>query len=375
MVATDLFKRRYAALPSEVKAPSVETVLMLAVAVSSFMGGYNLTSWAFVISAVLLMSRFLWLQLKAPRAEVASLLLVMVIIGSGVVSVMLRKSASEPWEATAVLLAYPALFCVILMIRPSREFLNWLVPVALVHSVVIFVQFVTLTVAAPNGYRPTGITDSANPAGGFLVLIALVVLPTKWWPLAIPMAIALAMTGSRLSVIALIVGGVFTLWSARPSLMRLAVVAVVSVGVVVAMDAHIDLVQRGLDFKSQVEFRLTPEAKLSLSPTGVNADVERPIHSLFYIVAAQYGLLAFLALCVLVLIAVIRQVTTRQFPLLCTLIVLASLDLYLWIGPMAWAWWWALSWRPPPIPPPRWPAVEAYPEHPNRPKIFHRDLS
>ena len=80
-----------------------------------------------------------------------------------------------------------------------------------------------------------------------------------------------------------------------------------------------------------------------LVPQGVDGDATTPIHSLFLAVAVEYGFAAGLAMFALAALALKRAWRTPVLPIAVALIVLASLDLYLWIGPMAWAWWWFLS--------------------------------
>ena len=251
-----------------------------------------------------------------------------VIFASLALSVPLSRYYGGYWVSTAMISMSVAPLGLLVLIRPDvRRVIYYMVPVSYVHAAVIGWQFINGVV------RAEGITYSPNPAGGFLVLIATFLIANRRPWLAMPLALAVLPTQSRLALGVLVVVLGFSVLRGRVSWRWLLVTLI---AVVAMMSAGHKF--RALEIAHDIPFRLTIERSVSLWPTGFIGFGDGPPHDVPMRLAIELGIPAAIAWAWLSMKGIARR--HQQFrPLMMVIVLLATLDYYVWVGPMAGFWW------------------------------------
>ncbi len=273
------------------------------------------------------------------------------------------------WIISAIIANWVMIFAVLPFIRldPGKLLLG-LMPSLLITSFVIIFQGMT---GQPG--RMKAFVDSPNPAGGILVLGALMLLPTRFRWLAIPMTVAVPFTGSRLALLTLVIAVAIMLIARAAPLRSTASIGIISIALVLPFLDVIGLNNRvsvpgiavtasspatprrysSLDAQAaHVGIRLTLLDRPGFAPKGFLYDPARPIHDIYngppHNVAMRIGiewgyaaLAAWAALTVWALVYGYRN--SAPWYVLMAVIFLGLLDYYVHVGPLAWAWWLAIG--------------------------------
>ncbi len=157
------------------------------------------SSAMYLVSMVLLVGAVMWIGVERRPT-----LLVVALAGLGALSLWPLISVGSGWEPTLLRLLWIGPFAALFFLRRVDNLWYWMVPVILIHASAALYQGIGGEYA-----RAPGIVGNPNPAGGLLVLGAVVALVTRRPALGILLVFALAFTGSRWALITLV--GVTTL--------------------------------------------------------------------------------------------------------------------------------------------------------------------
>ncbi len=240
----------------------------------------------------------------------------------------------------------------------SRVF-AWLVPVWMIHTGLVASQAFTSWAYVPHvddagvfvrGVAPSGISLNQNLGAGFLVLgiVYLLTLNTRWRWLAVPLMVALPLTGSRWAVIvlAVLIAGMLASHRARWGPVILALAIGIS-GVLLLPRLSATVALAGFDSMGsllapfsdgQLSGRLAVPHIPSILPRGV---AEYPgLHNVPLRIAVENGIVA-AALWVGVTGWALARAPRLDVAwwMLLALGLLSLLDYYSWMGHLGGFWW------------------------------------
>ncbi len=274
------------------------------------------------------------------------------------------------WIISAIIANWVMIFAVLPFMRldPGKLLLG-LMPSLLITAVIIIFQGVT---GQPG--RMKGVFDSPNPVAGILVIGALMLLPTRFRWLAIPMTVAIPFTGSRLALLTLVISVGIMLIARVAPLKSTVAIGIISIGVLLpfldvignntrvftpgiaatASSPATDRRYTNVEAKAahDLNVRLTVLERPGIVPKGFVYDPLRPVHEHYngppHNVALRIGiewgytaLIAWAALTIWALVYGYRN--SAPWHILMAVIFLGSLDYYVHVGPLAWAWWLAIG--------------------------------
>ncbi len=230
-------------------------------------------------------------------------------------------------------------FSLLYFVKLDRErVLAWLVFPSLAHAGLVFYQGLW------ESGRATGFAYSPNPAGGWLVVIAVYCLGTKRYAAAAILIAAIPFTQSRLALLSLAIVLVAMLVRSPRVWLPLALIASVAVASM--------LVANGIDryepdrMTGDLLKRWSIERTPHILPTGV---IITGAHNVPLRMAIETGIPSALAWLALTGFALWRLRGPVMWALL-ALVLLGTADYYIWSGPLVPLWWLltAVSLRPRP---------------------------
>ncbi len=259
------------------------------------------------------------------------------------------------WEQTLSLAVWMTPLLGFYIIDIDRGLLKWWIPLLALQALVIVIQGSFL-----GEIRSTGLTAHPGVSGGILLvgIIILVLDSPKKWQILIPLfVIAILFTGSRLSilVLVLILIGFFLVTGfkyLRVYLTNHPILIGASLLPLLLLLVSPSTVPQGLrldgNYTSTLQRDITSRTEvtepLSLLPQGYfHSD---GLHSVPTKVAAQMGIPAAVLLTVLTLWSLTRRpLFTSDWWILMSLVLMSILELYPWLGPLSVVWWLTIGWR------------------------------
>ncbi len=239
------------------------------------------------------------------------------------------------------------------LVRPSPRVLSYLIPGAIINSGVILYQGII-----QGSVRSQGLGTNPNPSAGFLVLVAVYLLTTRYKWLALPLVAALPLTGSRGGVVVFLsllialtatrrlkplFSGLLILILILPALYSPQVISErISIGSFPDTKSLQPLAVIQRDMVARWEM-LRP---LHLLPKG-DIGGKGPPHNIPLRLGVELGLLAAV---VWTAITIHHLWKSRKAPVvfwsLLAVVGLGVFDYYTWIGALSWSWWLLLGLLP-----------------------------
>ncbi len=286
--------------------------------------------------------------LIAPSRRISRLssILLVVLLASAWIAIPFSVFRGN-WFVTAILAVWLTPFAFLWLRTLSLDGLMVaLVPAAILQSVVMIWQGLGDKV-----FRSAGLVESPNPAGAFMALVALYLLSTRARLLAVPLLIALALSGSRTATGVFVVVIVLMI-SAKAIPFRQTVLVLTIAAVLVIPWRHQVLTnysRGGADVLGQAELRLTRVGSVSVTPNGFQGNevdtafrpFAGPTHNVLMRVAMEWGILAAAAWAALTVRALLKgwRIRPMHWYLLVAAVGMGVLDYYVHIGALAWVWW------------------------------------
>lgn len=268
-------------------------------------------------------------------------------------------------DATVTLALWWGVMLALYTVAQQTSLLAFLIPTWLLQAAV------TIRDGVEGIVRTSGLTDSPNVSGGFLVLGIIYLLTTRFRWLALPLMVALPFTGSRWAslVLVLVVVGIVSKRIVPLRFMATIVAAAILLtapffGTIspgyrlpaLPQEEYITTLMQNL--KTDVRYRLTwspaeavvkepgfqwstPASLLGVAPmgfmgaNGIHSVPERMAYELGFVPLAIWGLVGLWALC-------IKPRWTATWWMLLAFLGLCSLDYYAWMPFTISAFWWTL---------------------------------
>ena len=193
-----------------------------------------------------------------------------------------------------------------------------------------------------DGGRAMGLSSSPNPAGGMTALADVYLMTTRYRWAAIPLAVVIQLTGSRLALVVIVTSALLMAMLDRRA--RLVALVLVAVAIFTVPLNPRDGTRVYTAVAANIEQRLTIERTPEALPSGFVRVGDGPPHNVPVRLAVELGIPAALAWLFLSGRALWRRPSPSWW-LLVAILLLAALDYYVWVGPMAGFWWMLVSGR------------------------------
>lgn len=197
--------------------------------------------------------------------------------------------------------------------------------------------------------RPEGLMDTYTASAGFLLLTGILLLPTRWRWLSVPLLVSVVLPGARwaLVVVAVMLVAMFMKKFISPRLF-----ATISLGILLSSLAFAQFgggaqarIEQGLARNPAMEYvasdlalRLQIPHLPSFLPTGLIPELQTP-HSAPLRAGMEFGILTGVAWLWLTMRGLWQRKWGQTRWGFLAVALLSSLDLYTWVGSLAWSWW------------------------------------